>query len=59
LNKYEYQVYSQNGEDGIIQEIFEKIGTTNKFFVEFGVESSLECNSLFLLSQGWTGVYYY
>lgn len=55
LNKYEYQVYSQSGEDGIIQEILERIGSTNKFFVEFGVEDGLECNSLFLLLQGWTG----
>jgi len=55
LNKYEYQVYSQSGEDGIIQEIFGRIGTANKFFVEFGVEGGLECNSLLLLLQGWTG----
>jgi len=49
LNKYEYQVYSQGGEDGIIQEIIGRIGTTNKFFVEFGVDGGLECNTLFLL----------
>ena len=55
LNKHEYQTYAQGGEDGIIQEIFERIGTTNKFFVEFGVASGLENNSSFLLLQGWTG----
>src|ERR1700710_996826 len=49
LNRHEYQVFSQNGEDGIIQEIFNRIGTTNKYFIEFGVESGLECNSLNLL----------
>src|ERR1700749_1911475 len=26
LGRYEYQVFSQNGEDGIIQEIFNRIG---------------------------------
>lgn len=31
---YEYQAYSQNGEDGIIEEIFKRIGTTDRFFVE-------------------------
>jgi hypothetical protein len=55
LNKYEFQVYSQNGEDGIIQEIFARIGVTNKFFVEFGVENGIECNSIFLLLNGWKG----
>ncbi len=55
LNQYEYQVYSQNGEDGIIQEIFKRIGTTNKFFFEFGVDNNIECNTLLLLIQGWKG----
>jgi len=55
LGRFEYQVYSQNGEDGIIHEIFKRIGTTNKFFFEFGVESGIECNSLALLLAGWQG----
>ena len=55
LNKYEFQVYSQNGEAGIIAEIFNRIGTTNKFFVEFGVGNGLENNTLLLLLQGWKG----
>ena len=55
LNKYEYQVYSQNGEDGIIQEIFRRIGTTSKFFVEFGASNGIECNTLLLLVQRWKG----
>lgn len=57
LNKNEYQVFSQNGEDGIIGEIFNRIGTTNKYFIEFGVESGLECNSLNLLYKGWSGLW--
>jgi len=55
LNKHEYQVFSQNGEDGIIQEIFNRIGYTNKYFIEFGVENGLECNSTNLLYKGWSG----
>ena len=31
LNRYEFKVFSQAGEDGIISEIFNRIGTTNKF----------------------------
>lgn len=57
LNKYEYQVFSQNGEDGIIQEIFNRIGYTNKYFIEFGVENGLECNSTNLLYKGWSGLW--
>ncbi len=57
LNKAEYQVFSQNGEDGIIQEIFNRIGTTNKYFVEFGVENGLECNSTNLLYKQWSGLW--
>jgi hypothetical protein len=36
LADYEAQVYSQCGEDGVLQRIFEVIGATNRYFVEFG-----------------------
>lgn len=57
LNKAEYQVFSQNGEDGIIQEIFNRIGHTNKYFIEFGVDNGLECNSTNLLYKQWKGLW--
>lgn len=57
LEHFGYKVYSQNDEDGIIQEIFNRIGYTNRFFVEFGVQDGLECNTHFLLLQGWSGVF--
>jgi hypothetical protein len=57
LNRHEYQVFSQNGEDGIIQEIFNRIGHTNKYFIEFGVENGLECNSTNLLYKNWSGLW--
>ncbi len=52
----ERKVYSQNGEDGVIEAIFAAIGTTDRFCVEFGVENATECNSANLLEQGWTGL---
>lgn len=57
LNKHECQVFSQYGEDGIIQEIFNRIGTTNKYFIEFGVENGLESNTTNLLYKGWKGLW--
>ncbi len=57
LNRFEFKVYSQNGEDGIIEEIFNRIGTTNKFFVEFGVGNGLENNSAYLLVKDWSGLW--
>lgn len=57
LNRFEYQSFSQFGEDGIINEIFNRIGTTNKYFIEFGVENGTECNSTLLLYKGWKGLW--
>ncbi len=57
LNRFEFQVFSQFGEDGIIREIFRRIGTTNKYFVEFGVENGTETNTTYLLFQGWKGLW--
>lgn len=50
-----FKVYSQNDEDGIIEEIFNRISTTNKKFVEFGVQNGVESNSHYLLHKGWNG----
>jgi len=57
LNRFEFQAYSQSGEDGIIAEIFRRIGVTNRVFVECGVGNGYQCNSLYLLLQGWTGLW--
>jgi hypothetical protein len=56
LNRFAYQGYSQNGEDGIIAEIFKRIGTTNCYFVEFGAGGDgLENNTAYLLLKKWRG----
>lgn len=56
LLRYEYKIYSQNGEDGIIHQIFETIGTQTKYYVEFGTENGSECNTRYLMKRGWTGL---
>lgn len=55
--RYRSRVYSQNGEDGAIAEIFRRIGTTNRFFIEIGAGDGRENNTRFLLEQGWSGVW--
>jgi hypothetical protein len=58
LRAFERRVCSQNGEDGIIEEIFRRIGTGTRYFVEFGVESGAECNCARLaLEAGWRGLF--
>ncbi len=52
-----YKVFSQNDEDGIIAEIFRRIGTYDLSFVEFGVEVGTECNTVKLLVEGWHGLW--
>jgi hypothetical protein len=51
------KVYSQCDEDGILAEIFRRIGTTNKTFVEFGIGNGLENNTLALLFDQWKGLW--
>jgi tetratricopeptide (TPR) repeat protein len=57
LLRHGFKVYSQCDEDGIIQEIFKRIETTNRIFVEFGVETGIECNTVKLLLEGWRGLW--
>lgn len=64
LNTFERRIafierteYSQNGEDGIINAIFGMIGTTNNYFVEFGAEDGMQCNTRYLSKyKGWKGL---
>jgi hypothetical protein len=57
LLKFGYRVYSQADEDGIIREIFRRIGEGQRTFLELGAGNGSENNSLFLLSQGWRGAW--
>lgn len=53
----EFQVYSQYGEDGIIDWLIERLAISNTTFVEFGVENYREANTRFLLeNRNWRGL---
>jgi hypothetical protein len=49
------QYWSQNYEDGMIGEIFRRVGITSKTFLEIGVGNGTENNTTLLLSAGWKG----
>jgi hypothetical protein len=56
LCDYEFKVFSQWGEDGIIQHLTRNLAISNRTFIEFGVEDFLESNCRFLLQKDlWQG----
>ncbi len=57
LEHFGFKVYSQNDEDGILEEIFSRLKIEYGQFLEIGVENGLECNSLYLLHKGWRGIW--
>jgi len=57
LHQVEFKVFSQWGEDGIIQFLINKIKIKNKIFIEFGVQNYKESNTRFLLvNNNWSGL---
>jgi len=57
LSDVEFQVFSQWGDDGIIQYLISKIDFPNRTFIEFGVENYKESNTRFLLlNNNWSGL---
>ena len=57
LRQVEFSVFSQFGEDGILQYLVGLLGVEDRSFVELGVESYREANSRFLLvNDNWRGL---
>lgn len=57
LSQAEFRVFSQWGEDGIVQFLLSRVPTPRRFFVEFGVQNYLESNTRFLLiNDNWAGL---
>ena len=48
--------YSQWNQDSILIDIFNKIGTTNKYFIEFGARNPDVLNSTYFRKNGWSGL---
>jgi len=54
LSSYEYSLYSQNGEDGVLTKIFQLIEPTSRYCVEFGAHDGITTSNTYLFrSQGW------
>lgn len=57
LSDIEFKVFSQWGEDGIIEYLVSKLPIENYFFIEIGVENYDESNTRFLMmNRNWSGM---
>jgi len=57
LSEVEFKVFSQWGDDGIIQWLASNLEFPDKTFVEFGVENYRESNTRFLMmNNNWSGL---
>ncbi len=56
LQDFEFKIFSQWGEDGIIQRLLNVVEIRDRTFIEFGVEDFFESNCRFLLMKdNWSG----
>jgi hypothetical protein len=56
-HQYCKNVYSQNGEDGILEQLFKEMKIEKGKFCEFGASDGISSsNSLNLIKKGWTGI---
>lgn len=57
LEMHELSIFSQNGEDGVLQEIIRRLGPGQNYFLEIGAEYN-EANCIFLADvMGWKGTF--
>ena len=56
LNAHERHEFAQFGEDGITEKIFDVIGTTNKFYVDFGATDTSNNSEVLHKKHGFTGI---
>lgn len=56
IQDYEFGIFSQWGEDGILQKLISDLPIQNRTFIEFGVEDFSESNCRFLMmNDHWRG----
>lgn len=58
VNKYAKNVYSQCGEDGIIEEVISRIGLIGGVTIEFGAPTREYCSNTFALHNVWKKYFY-
>lgn len=57
LSEVEFKIFSQWGDDGIIQWLIHNLDIPNETFIEFGVENYRESNTRFLMmNNNWSGL---
>lgn len=58
MKEFERQVFSQAGQDGVLEHIFDIIKTTNQFFVEFGAGDGVRLSNTanLRINWGWQGL---
>ena len=58
LLDYKKNYFSQNGEDGVLEQIFKLLNISSGTFFEFGAADGVWCcNTRTLLQKGWKGLY--
>jgi len=59
LKQYRKNLHSQNGEDGILEEICQRLAITKGWFVEFGAWDGRHLSNAYhlLADKGWSGVF--
>jgi len=58
LSKFERSVYSQGGEDGVLEKVFELIEPTSRFAIEFGCADGVTGSNVrhLITNLGWSGL---
>lgn len=57
LERFGYSSCSQNDEDGMLVEVFRRLGISHGSFFEFGVGNGLQNCTFHFLQQGWSGAW--
>jgi hypothetical protein len=56
ISDFEFKIFSEHGDDGIIQFLVRNVDFKNQTFIEFGVENYFESTTRFLLmTNNWSG----
>lgn len=60
LKEAEKSIYSQGGQDGVLEAIFKQIGEGQKRYFEAGARDGIDCSNTanLRLNKGWTGLLY-